>query len=269
MKKYFSPPALIVTLGLTGAMAIYMQQRGAKIPAILVGCLIFFVLNLLVFTFYLRALAAMFRILNLPDRKLNTYAFHLYPVALTVLYAAFLLGMARMANAPVPPLALAITLIGGIVLTLFAQLGGAFADVRKGVKKEAIRMENAGGVLGGFEILGSLTGSYKDGIILGYHTIAYDRLETMHRAQDSIIIEGSGDPKTELIIISKKAQPFLVALLQDRLKTSRSALIDPVSNKKSKTGPSRAKNTERKKPVKLVSTKAIRESKMAKGHKGV
>ena len=80
----------------------------------------------------------------------------------------------------------------------------------------------------------------------------------MHRSKDSIIVEGSQDPKLELIIVSDKSQNYFIDLLAERLKTSRSVLVSSQADKKPaprKKPDDKAKDLKRAKPVKLIKAK--------------
>lgn len=258
MKKYLNTPALILSGILTIVLEVLMNQNKVELATRLVGGLIFLVLNYIVLAFILTALVRIFRILRLPDVRLKSYAYYLYPVALLIAYAGFLLVMVRLADVFFPAYQLAGVIIAGVAALIAAQLGGAFPGARISQKKQALRLENAGGSLGGFEILGSLIGEYRDGFVLGLSAIPYGKVDRMHRSKDSIIIEGAGEPKLELIIVSERAQNYFIELLAERLKTSRALLESGIADKpkagllKSGAAPVKAAEHKRAKPVKLI-----------------
>ena len=259
MKKLINLPVLALTLLLAVGLYSLMQANDVDLAQRVIGLILFVVLHYVVLSLLLTALKHLARVLRLPDLKVQTYAYHLYPVALVILYLAFLLVMARLGDYRISAYYLAAIIVVGVIAAIAAQLGGAFPDRRISPKKRAIRIENAGGMLGGFDIFGSLIGTYRDGIVLGVDEIPYQLLETMHRAKDSILIEGSVDPKVELIIVSEKAQKFFIDTLAERLHTSRSGLTSAVKPKTSlerlragKTEPVHKSELRRAKPVKLI-----------------
>lgn len=264
MKKYLNVPALTLTVIMTVLLEVLMNQNKVDLATKIVGGVLFLVLNYIVLALLLSALNHLLRVIRLPGVKLRSYAYYLYPVSLLILYIAFLMLMFRLADYFVPQLMLTVVILTGVVTVILAQLGGAFPDKRISQKKHALRVENAGGSLGGFEILGSLIGQYRDGVILGTEAIPYTKMDRMHRSKDSIIIEGAGEPKLELIIVSERAQEYFIDLLADRLRTSKAMLSSSVVEKnkdsfrrtrellKKKPEPLKAADLKRAKPVKLI-----------------
>ncbi len=264
MKKFLNVPALTLTIVMTVILEVLMNQKNVDLTTKIIGGLIFLVLNYTALAGLSAALKRLFRILMLPGVKLRSYAYYLYPVALLVVYAGFLAVMARLAAYYLPQLWLAGLIAAGVILVILAQLGGSFPDSRISPRKKALRLENAGGSLGGFEILGSLIGQYKDGIVLGVNAIPYSKIDRIHRSKDSIIIEGAGEPKLELIIVSERAQEYFIDLLAERLGTTRSLLASSLTDKqkdgfhktkdllKTQQSANKVKDLKRAKPVKLI-----------------
>lgn len=265
MKKFFNGPALALTVIMTAALEVLMNQNKVDLTTKLVGGLLFLLLNYMVLAFIITAWVHLFRVIRLPGVKLKSYAYYLYPVALLITYAGFLVVMVRLANYFVPGPLLAGVVMAGVVSLILAQLGGSFPGKYASVKKQAWRLENAGGSLGGFEILGSLIGEYRDGVVIGLDAIPYEKIDKMHRSKDSIIIEGAGEPKLELIIVSERAQEYFIELLADRLKISKSMLSSSLVEKqkegswktsellKKKSEPVlKSADLKRAKPVKLI-----------------
>lgn len=254
MKKLLYTPTLIITALMTVVLVYLMADRKVELSAMIIGGILFFLLNYAILTLMVRAMTAILRTLRLPGLKVKTYAYHLYPVAMLVLYAAFLIIMARLAKIYVSPYILVGFVLGGAILMILAQLGGAFPDRRISPRKTAIRLESAGGMLGGFEILGSLVGEYRDGLVMGVDAIPYSLIEKMHRSKDSIIIEGTDENKLELIIVAEKAQNYFIDLLAERLGIKKDLLAYQVTDKKAlrEKADKKAKERQRTKPVKLI-----------------
>lgn len=263
MKKYLNVPALTLTVIMTVLLEVLMNQNKVDLATKLVGGLLFLVLNYIVLAFLLSALNHLFRIIRLPGVKLRSYAYYLYPVALLILYIAFLMIMCRLADYFVPQLLLTTVILSGVVTIILAQLGGAFPDKRFSQKKHAMRIENAGGSLGGFEILGSLIGEYRDGVILGTDAITYGKIDKMHRSKDSIIIEGAGEPKLELIIVSERAQDYFIDLLADRLRISKAMLSSSLVEKQ-KEGFRKTRDLLKKKPEPALKAADLKRAKPVK-----
>ena len=263
MKRFYNSLALILTLILTVALEVLMNQNKVDLTTKIIGGILFFFLNYLLLAFILTALKRIFRILRLPEVKLKSYAYYLYPVALLIVYAGFLMVMVRLADYFFKVPLLAGVIAAGVLAMIIAQLGGAFPDKHSSQKKFALRLENAGGSLGGFEILGSLIGEYRDGLVMGLNTIPYAKIDKMHRSKDSIIIEGAGEPKLELIIISERAQNYFIELLADRLKISRAMLASSLADKQ-KEGFRRTRELLAKKPEPVVKSVDLKRTKPVK-----
>lgn len=268
MKKALNTPSLVLTALLSVILQYLMSAQKIDLTDRVIGGILFFVLNYFILTLVLRGLFRILKVLQLPAVRLRSYAYYLYPVAMLILYAAFLIVMARLANYRLPSYLVAGVIIAGVAAAILAQLGGAFPDRLITQKKRAFRLESTGGMLGGFDFLGTLTGQYRDGIVVGTDAIPFDHLEKMHRSKDSIIVEGSQDPKLELIIVSDKSQNYFIDLLAERLKTSRSVLVSSQADKKPaprKKPDDKAKDLKRAKPVKLIkATEEARRQTQAK-----
>lgn len=215
--KLLKPVTIVLNLAMAVGLFLLMTANKTPIDQKVVGLIVFLISNQIILTLLFFALGKLMSVMRLPGAKFNTYAYHLWPLALLTIYAVYIFVMLRFADYS-PGRIIMIGLIGAAIgLTLLCQLGGAIADKRSNSKKFAIRLENAGGALGGFEILGSMTGTYQDGIIVGMEAIPYTSLQSMHRSADSIIIEGHGERKTEIILISGKAKQFFTELLGEKL----------------------------------------------------
>ncbi|MFZ2257396.1 MAG: hypothetical protein WAV55_04565 [Clostridiaceae bacterium] len=263
MKKFINVPALALTVIMTVAMEILMNQNKVDLTTKIVGGLLFLILNYMVVAFILTAWVHLFRVIRLPGVKLKSYAYHLYPVALLIAYAGFLVVMVRLADLFVPAPVLAGVIMAGVVTLILAQLGGSFPGKFLSVKKQAWRLERAGGSLGGFEILGSLIGEYRDGLVIGLDAIPYEKIDKMHRSKDSIIIEGAGEPKHELIIVSERAQDYFIDLLADRLKISKSMLSSSLVEKQ-KAGSRKTSDLLKKKPEPGLKSADLKRAKPVK-----
>lgn len=261
MKKLLNIPSLIITVLMTIALAYFMADKKIELVAIIVSSILFFLLNYVILSLVMKGVAAMVRVLRLPGVKVKTYAYHLYPIVIVVLYAAFLMIMARLARYFVPSSVLVGTIMGGIVLAIIAQLGGAFPSRKVFPRKTAVRVDKVGGKYGGFEVLGSLVGEYKDGLVLGLDTIEYSQLKSMHRSKDSIVIEGTAENKLEIIVLAEKAQDYLIDLLADRLGVNKDILTPQAAERKEakKIADKNLRGRSRTKPIKLI--KAQEEAK--------
>lgn len=257
MKKRLSAPSLLLTLLLTIVLEYLMSANNVPVLERIIGGLLFFLLNAVILTLLIRALSSLAKVFRLPGVKLYSYAYYLYPVALVILYLTFLAGMGRLARYNVPSYIMAGLIVLGLGLMILAQLGGAFPHRRISSRKRALRVENAGGALGGFEILGSLIGQYSGGIVLGTDPVAYAQMERMHRSKDALIVEGMGDTKLELIIVSEKAQQRLIRLLKDKVRTSSNVLAAAQPLKKQTGMPSKFSKDKpaKRKPVRLIQSR--------------
>lgn len=258
MRQKLNAPSLLLTGLLTIVLEYLMAVKNVPLTERIIGGILFFLLNAIVLTLLIKALTRLVRVFRLPGVRLLSYAYHLYPVALIVLYLTFLAGMGRLARYNVPSYIMAGLIVLGLGLLILAQLGGAFPDRRITARKRAMRLESAGGALGGFEILGSLIGQYSDGIVLGVDPVPYEAMDRMHRVKDALVIEGTGESKLELIVVSDKAQSKLIPLLQDHLRISSNVLIPAASAKKDKTSPGKPADSgrpARRKPVRLIRPK--------------
>lgn len=218
MPKYIKLPALIVDIALTGLLIFLMVENVMKPGPMFLGALSFFIINLILLTLLFEALGRFIKVLRLKGLKVNSYAYYLYPVALTLSFVTINLILFRIGRYNAPQ-GIMVVLIGlSILLVLISQVGGAFPDVRRSERKLALRHEKAGGNAGGFELLGSLSGKYDDGIVIGTQIIPNNTLNSMHRSGDAVILEGNkGDIKQEIIVVSDKSQKFFIDLLAERL----------------------------------------------------
>lgn len=242
MKNYIKPVNTIINIVMAVGLFFIMNAMKVKTDQKIVGLIVFLISNQIILTLLFKAFSKIFNILKLKNAKYNTYAYHLWPLALISLYAVYIVFMLKFGGYSLNQnIAIAIMAVA-IVLTLASQLGGAIADKRVSNKKYAVRLENAGGVLGGFEILGSMTGTYEDGIIVGFENIPYASLDSMHRSSDSVIIEGAGEKKTEIILISEKAKKFFTDLLAVKLNMPKREIKKGLNFKKPETSkPSKQK----------------------------
>ena len=126
MKKLLNIPSLIITVLMTAVLAYFMAEKNIELAQIIISSILFFLLNYVILSLVIKGIAAMVRVLRLPGLKVKTYAYHLYPLAMIVLYAGFLMIMARLARYFVPSYLLVASIMGGVVLGIIAQLGGAF-----------------------------------------------------------------------------------------------------------------------------------------------
>lgn len=254
MKKLLNIPSLIITVLMTAVLAYFMAEKNIELAQIIISSILFFLLNYVILSLVIKGIAAMVRVLRLPGLKAKTYAYHLYPLAMIVLYAGFLMIMARLARYFVPSYLLVASIMGGVVLGIIAQLGGAFPSRKTLPRKTAIRVDKVGGKHGGFEVLGSFVGEYRDGVVLGVDTVEYNQLEDMHRSKDSIVIEGSDDNKLEIIVLAEKAQAYLIDLLADRLGVNKDTLTPQAAERKEAKmkAEKSLRGRKRTKPIKLI-----------------
>lgn len=263
MKRFINGPALGLTVGMAIALVVLMQGQGADSYDLVVGGGLFLVLNLLFLTLLFRAWRAILQVLRLPGVKLKSYAYYLYPVALALLYAAFLLANVRLAGYPLSLPVIAAVTVGGFAGLILAQLGGAFPDKKVTQKKLGYRLDAAGGSLGGVNLLGSLYGEYETGIVLGVDHLEYSTLEKIRRVKDAIVVEGPGLPAPEIILVTDKAKRYFTGLLAERLGASSQQLLALAESRPESRGsgifpsgkatPSaKTGKVRRSKPVKLV-----------------
>ncbi len=273
MKRFVNAPALGLTVILTIALVVLMGGQSLDTFDILVGAGLFFVLNYVFLMLLLRALMAIFRVLRLPGVKLKSYAYWLYPLTLSLIYAAFLLLNIRLTGVEIPVILMAGLALTGLAGLILAQLGGTFPRKQVTQKKLGYRLDTAGGRLGGFELLGSLYGTYDDGIVLGTDSLDYSQLKAIRRSKDVIVVDGHGLPAPEIILVTGKAKQYYTEQLAHRLGASSEQLLLETGSEgtsaRRKTevktsGKSSGKptgKTVRSKPVKLLEAQKQKNSK--------
>lgn len=214
MKK-LNKAALFLSLVMTLGLEVLMQQKEVPLVDRIVGGILFLLINYLLLRLMIPAIQKLLGILALPGKKLNSYAYWLYPIAFLVLYLGFLFIALRLSQIFLPGLAIFGVIAAGVLLLLLAQAGGAFPVSRLTGRQKLYKLDRVGGALGGFDFLGSLAGTYQDGIILGTETIPYASLDYLRRKADALLVEGKGDPRVQISVLSPKAMDFLAQALQE------------------------------------------------------
>ena len=215
--KHISALASIFALAFTALFVYFMKEKPHTNLQFIMYSALVLVFNFFIFYFVFEEIDSIMRVYRLPGVKLNSYAYYSYPL--------MLLSFSLLANMVLLRLGgkyLSRTIQVAIILVTFAlfvltQLGGAWPEVKEEGKKLNIRVDKSGAALKGFDLLGSMSGKYNDGLIFGNKKIPYDMIKTMYGNGKSLILEGNNKKKFEAVINSEKTKTLIINHAGERL----------------------------------------------------